>query len=127
MINILTKGAESLLQEIIEHRNENGIVDADYFFKKLEAMNQAEKDLYRSYFKELSDYDLAKTRWADNGPYMISLTSAGMEYFEQKKAAEQEERKEKRSSRWHDVWVAAIGAVFGGIVTFLLFKLFGIG
>lgn len=39
MINILTKGAESLLQEIIEHRNENGIVDADYFFKKLEAMN----------------------------------------------------------------------------------------
>lgn len=126
MINILTKGAESLLQEIIEHRNENGIVDADYFFKKLEAMNQAEDDLYRSCFKELSDYDLAKTHWADNGPYMISLTSAGMEYFEQKKAAEKEERKEKRSSRWHDVWVTAIGAVFGGIVTFLLFKLFGI-
>ena len=44
----------------------------------------------------------------------------------EKKAAEKEERKEKRSSRWHDVWVAAIGAVFGGIVTFLLFKLFGI-
>ena len=126
MINILTKGAESLLQEIIEHRNENGIVDADYFSKKLEAMNQAEDDLYRSCFKELSDYDLAKTHWADNGPYMISLTSAGMEYFEQKKAAEKEERKEKRSSRWYDVWVAAIGAVFGGIVTFLLFKLFGI-
>lgn len=126
MINILTKGAESLLQEIIAHRNENGIVDADYFFKKLEAMNQAEDDLYRSCFKELSDYDLAKTHWADNGPYMISLTSAGMEYFEQKKAAEKEERKEKCSSRWHDVWVAAIGAVFGGIVTFLLFKLFGI-
>ena len=126
MINILTKGAESLLQEIIEHRNENGIVDADYFFKKLEAMNQAEDDLYRSCFKELSDYDLAKTHWADNGPDMLSLTSAGMEYFAQKKAAEKEERKEKRSSRWHDVWVAAIGAVFGGIVTFLLFKLFGI-
>lgn len=98
MINILTKGAESLLQEIIEHRNENGIVDADYFFKKLEAMNQAEDDLYRSCFKELSDYDLAKTHWTDNGPYMISLTSAGMEYFEQKKAAEKEERKEKCSS-----------------------------
>ena len=126
MINILTKGAESLLQEIIKHRNENGIGDADYFFKKLEAMNQAEDDLYRSCFKELSDYDLAQTQWADNGPYMISLTSAGLEYFEQKKAAEKEERKEKRSSRWHDVWVAAIGAVFGGIVTFLLFKLFGI-
>lgn len=126
MINILTKGAESLLQEIIEHRNENGIVDADYFFNKLEAMNQADDEIYRSCFKELSDYDLAKTHWADNGPYMISLTSAGLEYFEQKKAAEKEERKEKRSSRWHDVWVAAIGAVFGGIVTFLLFKLFGI-
>ena len=126
MINILTKGAESLLQEIIEHRNENGIVDADYFFNKLEAMNQADDEIYRSCFKELSDYNLAKTHWADNGPYMISLTSAGMEYFEQKKAAEKEERKEKSSSRWHDVWVAAIGAVFGGIVTFLLFKLFGI-
>ncbi len=126
MINILTKGAESLLQEIIDHRNENGIVDADYFFNKLEAMNQADDEIYRSCFKELSDYDLAKTHWADNGPYMISLTSAGLEYFEQRKSAEKEERKEKRSSRWHDVWVAAIGAVFGGIVTFLLFKLFGI-
>ena len=95
MIDILTKGAESLLQEIIEHRNEKGIVVADYFFKKLDAMNQADDELYRSCFKELSDYDLAKTHWADNGPYMISLTSAGLEYFEQKKAAEKEERKEK--------------------------------
>lgn len=31
-------------------------------------------------------------------------------------------RKEKQSSFWHDILVAAIGAVFGGIVTFLLFK-----
>jgi len=124
---MLTKGAEALLQEIIEHRAENGIVDSTYFFKKLEEMNTAEDDLYRSCFKELSDYDLVKTHWADNGPYMITLSSAGLEYFEQKKAVEKEERKEKLSSRWHDIFVAAIGAVFGGIVTFLLFKLFGIG
>ena len=124
---MLTKGAELLLQEIIEHRSDNGIVDADYFFNKFETMNVAEDDLCRSCFKELSDYDLVITRWADNGPYMINLTSGGLEYFEQKKAAEKEIKKERRSSRWHDVWVAAIGAIFGGIVTFLLFKLFGIG
>lgn len=126
MFSVLTKGAEALLQDIINHRGENGVVDATYFYEKLEAMNHAEDDLYRSCFKELADYDLVITRWADNGPYMISLTSAGLEYFEQKKAAEKEERKERRSSRWHDIWVAALGAVFGGIVTFLLFK-FGIG
>ena len=120
MINILTKGAESLLQEIIEHRNENGIVDADYFFKKLEAMNQAEDDLYRSCFKELSDYDLAKTHWADNGPYMISLTSAGMEYFEQKKAAEKEERKEKRNKCcvWRNSDILTVQAVRHQLIVF---------
>lgn len=53
--------------------------------QKLEAMNQAEDDLYERCFKELTDYDLAKIHWADNSPYMISLTSAGLEYFEQKK------------------------------------------
>lgn len=127
MTDNLTKGAEALLREIIDHRNENEIVDADYFDKKLKAMNPAEDNLYRSCFKELSDCNLAKTLWADNGPCMISLTSVGLEYFEQKDATKKEEQKERRSSRWHDVWVAALGAIFGGIVTFLLFKLFGIG
>lgn len=38
-----------------------------------------------------------------------------------------EESGDKRRSFWRDVLMAAIGAVFGGFVTFLLFILFGIG
>lgn len=126
MIYSLTKGAESLLKEILDHRNSNGEVDAMFFCNKMEQMNCAEDDAYRSCFKELSDCDLVKIYWADGGPFMISLLSAGLEYFEQKKKAEDKEKKEKCSSRWHDIWVAAAGAVFGGITAFLLFKLFGI-
>ena len=125
MFDVLTKGAEALLQEILNHRKE-GVVDTTYFFKKLEEMDYSEEELYRSCFKELSNYGLVITRWADNGPYMISLTSAGLEYFGHKETVEKKKQKERRSSRWHDIGVAAIGAIFGGIVTFLLFKLFGI-
>ncbi|MDO5332138.1 MAG: hypothetical protein Q4E99_05605, partial [Bacillota bacterium] len=126
MVDLLTKSAENLLREILDHRNNDGIVDSDFFFKKLDAMNSAEDALYRSCFKELSENDLAITQWADGGPYMITLTSAGIEYFDQKKAAEIEKKEEKKSALKHDILIAGIGAIFGGAVTLVLFLLFGI-
>lgn len=123
----LSNGAESLLKEILEHRNEKGVVDAQFFFDKLDGMEYSEEEMYRSCFKELSDNELAHTHWADNGPYIITLTSTGLEYFEIKSRIKKEAQKEKWGARWHDVIVAALGALFGGVVTFLLFKLFGIG
>ena len=123
----LTNGAEALLKEILTQRNEKGVVNVMYFINKFNEMDYSEDTLYRSCFKELSDNDLVVTHWADNGPIMITLTSSGLEYFEHKKKEEKEERKEKRRSLWRDILMAAIGAVFGGLVTFLLFKLFGIG
>lgn len=127
MICDLTKGAEALLEEIITERNEKGVVNVVYFINKFNEMDFSEDTLYRSCFKELSDNNLVVTHWADNGPIIITLTSSGLEYFECKKAEEKEKRKEKRRSLGRDVLMAAIGAVFGGFVTFLLFKLFGIG
>ena len=43
------------------------------------------------------------------------------------KEQEKNKKKEKRSSLKRDILLLAIGTVFGGIVEFLLFKLFGIG
>jgi len=127
MYGTLTDGAEKLLKEILDQRNEKGAVNVMHFIEKFNQMDYQEDSLYRSCFKELSDNDLINTHWADNGPIMITLTSSGIEYFDRKKKAEKEERKDKRRSIWRDILMAAIGAVFGGIVTFLLFKIFGIG
>ena len=127
MWDVLTTKAEEVLRDILSHKNENGSFDTKYWSEKFDTFSFEEDNLCRSCFKELSENDLVQTRWADNCPYIISVTSKGLSYFERKTQAEKEAKKEKHSSRWHDVWVAAIGAVFGGIVTFVLFKLFGIG
>lgn len=127
MWDVLTPNAEQVLREILSHRNENDSFDTEYWSEKFNSFSFEEDNLCRSCFKELSENDLVQTRWADNCPYIISVTSKGLAYFERKTQAENEAKKERRSSRRHDVWVAALGAVFGGIVTFVLFKLFGIG
>lgn len=127
MLNSLTPKAEELLNEILEHKDEKGNYSSEYWIKKFDEFSMAEDDLCRSCFKELADNDLVTTRWADNAPYYITVSSKGLSYFDMKKKAESEKKKEKRDSRWHDILIAAIGAIFGGIVTFALFKLFGIG
>lgn len=43
------------------------------------------------------------------------------------KEQDKQEKKEKRSNRWHDVRMVILGAILGGLVEFLLFKFFGIG
>lgn len=43
------------------------------------------------------------------------------------KKKDRQEKKEKRSDRWHDVRMVVLGVILGGLVEYLLFKFFGIG
>lgn len=87
----LSKPAENILKEIIEHRYENGNCDTSYWQKKFESLSQSDDALIRSYFKELREYDAIKVGWADNYPYIIFVLGKGLSYFDEKK------REEKRN------------------------------
>ena len=43
------------------------------------------------------------------------------------KEQERQEKRETRSTRWHDVRMVVLGALLGGIVEYILFRFFGIG
>ena len=80
----LTPYAENVLEEILSHRNENGSINTEYWQKKFNGFSVEEDELCRSCFKELSDNELIVTRWADNCPYHISITTKGLYYVDQK-------------------------------------------
>ncbi len=122
MSNTLTPKAEEILKEILDHRDEKGNCDLKYWEKKFNDYSFTETSFYCDGFRELKNDDLITVKWAEGCPYILFPTNKGLSHFEQKKQAERMKRKEKQSSFWHDILVAAIGAVFGGIVTFLLFK-----
>ena len=127
----LTTNAESVLQEIMDNRLPNGSCNDDYWAKRFEGLEYAEDTQLRSIFKELSDAEMITCNWYDDVPCYLTVLNNGSSYFEMKKAAELQEKKEKRSNRRHDLLMvligAAIGAVLAGVVEFILFKCFGIG
>ena len=43
------------------------------------------------------------------------------------KEKDRQKKKETHSDRWHDVRMVVLGAFLGGLVEYLLFKIFGIG
>ena len=123
----LSPSAEKLLQEILDNRLENGNCDTDYWAERFENLSFAEESQLRSTFKELSNAEMISTTWADDIPYMLTVLNNGVSYFDIKRKVEENEQKEKRSDRWHDIVMLIIGALLGGLIEFLLFKLFGIG
>ncbi len=127
IVSTLTPNAEKLLQEILSHRLDNGNCDTDYWAKQFEGRTFAEVSQLRSIFKELSDEEMISVRWSGDGPYILVVLNNGLSYFEIKKENEKSEQREKRLGRFHDIFLIIIGALIGGIVEFLLFKLFGIG
>ena len=123
----LTQKAEKVLQEILDHRFENGACNFRYWQKRFSDLPMAEDMQLRSIFKELSDADMISTQWADGTVYFMAVLNNGLSYFEMKEKAEKDEKRARSSNRWHDLFLVFLGAVFGGVVEFLLFKFFGIG
>lgn len=75
IMNKLSKKAEDLLTEILEHRNEKGNCDIQYWKQRFDALTVEEDMVLRSLFKELKDNDLIKILWADDVPYILDSTN----------------------------------------------------
>ena len=54
----LSRRAEDLLQEILEHRDEKGNCSSDYWKDKFESLSASDDALLRSLFKELREADM---------------------------------------------------------------------
>lgn len=80
----LTKKAEELLGEILEHRLENGNCDTDYWRDRFEEYSVSEDAIIRSLFKELREAGMISVSWYDNYPAILMLLGNGVSYFEEK-------------------------------------------
>ena len=79
----LTILSEKLLQEILEHRLENGSCDTLYWKERLQSASASEKKVLRSLFKELCDANMVSVKWADDYPYIIMPLGNGVSYFDE--------------------------------------------
>ena len=84
----LTKRAEALLKEILEHRLSNGNCDTEYWRERFESLSVADDALLRSLFKELKEADMISISWASNYPYILLLLGNGISYFDEKQLSE---------------------------------------
>jgi len=80
----LTKKAEELLGEILEHRLENGNCDTDYWRDRFEEYSVSEDAIIRSLFKELREAGMISVSWYDDYPAVLMLLGNGVSYFEEK-------------------------------------------
>ena len=89
----LTRRAENLLKEIMDHRNEKGVCDTLYWKEQFNSLSVSEDTMLRSLFKELEDANMIAVKWADNYPYIILLLGNGIAYFEEKESLDDEKTK----------------------------------
>ena len=80
----LTKKAEELLGEILEHRLENGNCDTDYWKDRFEEYSVSEDAIVRSLFKELREAGMISVSWYDDYPAVLMLLGNGVSYFEER-------------------------------------------
>ena len=86
-MTMISKEAENLLFEIIEHES-----DGNYWAERFEAADHREDTILRGCFKELKDNQLVDTKWADNIPYIITVLKDGYLYQQHKEEQERAER-----------------------------------
>ena len=79
----LSKRAEDLLREILEHRDANGNCDTEYWKGRFEDLTVADDAILRSLFKELRETEMISASWADNYPYILMVLANGGSYFEE--------------------------------------------
>ena len=79
----ISKEAKKLLEEIIEHRYENGQCDLGYWKRRFEDLSAASSSTFflRSLFNELSQAGLIKLNWASDRIYIMNVLPKGLEYF----------------------------------------------
>lgn len=86
-MQFITREAEKLLFEIIEHES-----DGNYWAERFEVADHREDTILRGCFKELQDNGLVSTKWADDIPYIIDILKNGYLYQQHKEEQEMAER-----------------------------------
>lgn len=86
-MQFITREAEKLLFEIIEHES-----DGNYWAERFEVADHREDTILRGCFKELQDNGLVSTKWADDIPYIIDILKDGYLYQQNKEEQEMAER-----------------------------------
>ena len=87
LYNQVSTEAEGLLLEIIKLKANNSD-SSKYWHSRFDSMNRDQEVAYRSLFKKLESVGLISVFWADNIPYMLTLTNEGKNYFELKEKYE---------------------------------------
>ena len=78
----LSKLGEELLNEILEHRDEQGNCDLNHWKKRFDGLDFSKDVLLRNLFMELKKAEMISVNWADNIPYTLAVLSNGIQYFE---------------------------------------------
>ncbi len=83
-MNILSKRAEELLLEILNHRHKSGLCDTNYWRDRFGALSYSDDIILRSVFKELIACEMIHVQWGNNYPYLMNVLANGLTYFEEK-------------------------------------------
>lgn len=79
----LSKKAEELLKEILEHRLDNGNCDVSYWKERFVNLTYSDDMILRSLFKELTEHGMISVGWADDYPFILTVLGNGMFYFDE--------------------------------------------
>ena len=86
----ISRRAESLLKEILDHRDEKGNCEPEHWRARFESLSAPEDALLRSLFKELREAEMITISWADNYPFRIYVLGKGLSYFEEKQTTKKD-------------------------------------
>ena len=115
MFDYLTPNAETLLDEVLSHRDTAGNCNSDYWESRFEDLSFAEDSLLRSTFKELIDREMIFVEWAEGYPYCMAVLNFGEAY------AVQKERYEKtQNSTVRRTWIQCLASGIVGVLITLL-------
>lgn len=89
---MISKEAEELLLEILEHESDDNY---NYWMERFKVLDRREDTILRGCFRELQENNLVSTKWADNIPYIIIVLKDG--YLFQKHKEEQKKAEETLS------------------------------
>ena len=92
-MNSLSKSGEVLLQEILEHRDDRGVCDSNYWGQRFEQLTPEDDATMRSTFKELIEADMISVMWADDYPYYLEVLANGVSHLEKRQDSFHHQRK----------------------------------
>ena len=102
----LTKNCEELLRIILEHRNEQGVVDVDAINDIYDRSSASEQTLFRDRLRILQDKKMLSCFWADDKIYRLVLLENGISYFDSYEIQNIDQRTVKMQQKEYDLFIS---------------------